>query len=209
MAVVAAGTGLGEAFLTWDGARYRAYPSEGSHEDFGPTNSRETALLVHLQARFGRVSYERVCAGRSIPDLYDFIKAEGVTAESPRLAEELSAAHDRTPPIMAAALNLEAPDPLSLAALNMFVSILGSQAGNLALAVLATGGVFLSGGIVQRILQGATGLDELFLSAFHNKGRLTPLLERIPIHVILESVALQGAAFRAFGTSDSARSAIA
>ena len=85
IAVIAAGTGLGEAFLTWDGTRYRAHPSEGSHTNFGPTTPHETELLRYLQARWGRVSYERVCAGRSIPDLYDFLKDEGRRPESARV----------------------------------------------------------------------------------------------------------------------------
>jgi glucokinase len=209
IAVIAAGTGLGEAYLTWDGSRYRAHPSEGSHVDFGPTSPRETSLLRFLQARLGRVSYERVCAGRSIPDLYEFIRDEEAVPESPRLAAELAQARDRTPLIMAAALDAQEPDPLSLSALKMFVSILGSEAGNLTLSVVATGGVYLSGGIVQRMLPLAAEQDALFLSAFYNKGRLTPLLKQIPIYAILESVALQGAAFHAFDTTHSPRSVTA
>jgi glucokinase len=194
IAVIAAGTGLGEAFLTWDGSRYRAHASEGSHNDFGANTPREAELLRYLHARWGRVSYERVCAGRSIPDLYDFLKEEGLTPESPALAEELAAQADRTPRIMAAALDPQNPDPLSLAAVNLCVSILGAEAGNLALTVLATGGVYIAGGIAQRILPLAAEPRELFLSAFLHKGRLSPVLERVPVHIILEPVALLGAA---------------
>jgi glucokinase len=196
IAVIAAGTGIGEAFLTWDGARYRAHASEGGHTNFGPTTPRETELLRYLQARWGRVSYERVCAGRSIPDLYDFLKDEGRTPESPALRRQLATASDRTPPIVAAALDADTPDPLCLAALDLFNANLGAEAGNLALTVLATGGVYVAGGMAQRVLP-ATG-PRLFLSKFNDKGRLSPLLTRMPVHLILDSVALLGAAAAAF-----------
>lgn len=196
IAVIAAGTGVGEAFLTWDGARYRAHPSEGGHVNFGPTTPRETELLRYLQARWGRVSYERVCAGRSIPDLYDFLKEEGRTPESSALREQLETASNRTPPIVTAALDPHEPDPLCRAALDLFIANLGAEAGNLALVVLATGGVYIAGGLAQRVLP-ATG-SWLFLSKFHDKGRLSPLLARMPVHLILEPVALLGAAVTAF-----------
>jgi glucokinase len=196
IAVIAAGTGIGEAFLTWDGARYRAHASEGGHINFGPTTPRETELLRYLQARWGRVSYERVCAGRSIPDLYDFLKDEGRTSESPALRRQLETVSNRTPDIVAAALDPHEPDPLCLAALDLFIANLGAEAGNLALAVLATGGVYIAGGMAQRVLP-VTG-SRLFLSKFHDKGRLSPLLARMPVHLIREPVALLGAAATAF-----------
>lgn len=194
IAVLAPGTGLGEAFLTWDGARYRAHASEGGHADFGPTSPRETELLRYLQARWGRVSYERVCAGRSLPDLYDFLKDEGRVPEAPVVAAQLRAVRDRTPPIMEAALDPLAADPLCREALDLFVSLMGAEAGNLALTVLATGGLYLAGGIPQRILPRATGEWQRFLAAFESKGRLAPLLARVPVHIIVEPVALLGAA---------------
>jgi len=206
IALIAPGTGLGEAFLTWDGTRYRAYPSEGSHTNFGPTNPRETKLLEYLQARWGRVSYERVCAGQSIPDLYDFLKSEGQTPESPEVRDELAKMKDRTPLIMARGLARPEPDPLCVATLNLFVSILGAEAGNLALTVLATGGLYIGGGIPQRMLPVMTGQGQMFLSAFQEKGRLTPLLARVPVHVIVEPVALLGAAHRGFDIAESAMS---
>lgn len=196
IAVIAAGTGIGEAFLIWDGARYRAHASEGGHINFGPTTPRETELLRYLQAHWGRVSYERVSAGRSIPDLYDFLKEEGHIHEAPALRRQLATMSDRTPPIVAAALDTHDPDPLCLAALDLFIANLGAEAGNLALTVLATGGVYVSGGMAQRVLP-VTG-TQLFLSRFHDKGRLSPLLARIPVHLIRESVALLGAAATAF-----------
>jgi len=195
IAVIAAGTGIGEAFLIWDGQRYRAHPSEGGHVNFGPTTPRETELLRYLQARWGRVSYERVCAGRSIPDLYDFLKDEGYTLESPAVRKQLATVQDRTAAIVAAALDAHAPDsepdPLCLAALDLFIANLGAEAGNLALVVLATGGLYIAGGLAQRVLP-VTG-SRLFLSRFGDKGRLSPLMARMPVHLILEPVALLGA----------------
>jgi glucokinase len=194
LAIVAVGTGLGEAFLTWDGSRYHAYASEGGHNNFGPTTPQQTDLLRFLQARWGRVSYERVCAGRSIPDLYDFLKGEDLIPETAALGLELANDRDRTPRIVAAALDPREPDRLSLAAVNMFVSILGTETGNLALTVLATGGVYIAGGMAQRILPVAEGARHTFLSTFRDKGRLSPFMSRVPLHIILEPVALLGAA---------------
>lgn len=198
IALIAPGTGLGEAFLTWDGARYRAFPSEGSHADFAPTDDRQVDLLRFMTARHGRVSYERVCAGRSMPELYEFLAERGDAVESPALRDELAGVVDRTPPIMRAAFATPEPDPLSLATVDLFSQILGAAAGNLALTVLATGGVYLGGGIPQRILPVATGQGELFRQAFGRKGRLSPLLARLPVHVIAEPVALLGAAIAGF-----------
>jgi len=205
IALIAPGTGLGEAFLTWDGQRYRAYPSEGCHTNFGPMTLRETELLKFLQGRWGRVSYERVCAGRSIPDLYEFLKIEGMTRESLEVRDALAVVEDRTPIIMERAMARPEPDPLCLAALNLFYSIMGSEAGNLVLTVLGTGGLYIGGGIPQRIGAHASGQQALFLSSFQEKGRLTPLLARVPIHLILEPVALLGAAYRGFEIAESTR----
>jgi len=201
IALIAPGTGLGQAYLTWDGSRYQAHSSEGGHADFGPTTPQQTELLRHLQARWGRVSYERVCAGRSIPDLYDFLKEEGQIPESPAIRAEQEVVKDRTPTIMAAGLARPEPDPLCLATLNLFMSILGSAAGNLVLTVLATGGCYIGGGIPQRMLPVATGQGQLFLSSFQEKGRLSPFLARVPVHIIVEPVALLGAALYGLETS--------
>jgi glucokinase len=194
IALIAVGTGLGEAFLTWDGSRYRAQASEGGHSDFGPSSDEELELLRFSRKRWQRVSYERVCSGQSIPHLYEFLKAQGSVVESPLVAAQIVSAHDRTPPIVAAALDAHEPDPLSQAVLDMFVALMGSEAGNLALAVLATGGVYIAGGMAQRTLPGRPEHHQRFLSGFHDKGRLTPLLASVPVHLILEPVALAGAA---------------
>ncbi len=192
IAVIAPGTGLGEAFLVRDGSGYNAFPSEGGHANFAPTTETETDLLRYLQQRLDHVSVERVCSGIGIPHLYDFFRDSGAASESSGLAAQLAAAEDRTPLIVAGALHPTTPDKLCTATLDAFVSILGSEAGNLALKVLATGGVYLSGGLPPRILP---ALDSgLFIRAFQRKGRLSEMLARIPVHVIIKQVALIGAA---------------
>jgi glucokinase len=193
IAVIAPGTGLGEAFLTWDGTRYRPHASEGGHADFAPTNSFEVELLRYLHARFQHVSYERVCSGRGLPNIYGYLKDSGYADEPVWLTQQLAAAGDPTPVIVNAALDSERPCELCVATLNAFVSILGAEAGNLALKVLASGGVYLGGGIPPRILPALE--QKPFGEAFRHKGRMSDLLARVPVHVILNpKVALLGAA---------------
>lgn len=193
MAVIAPGTGLGEAFLTWDGSRYRAHGSEGGHAGFSPSNILEAEMLRYLMDRFDHVSCERVCSGKGIPNIYAFLKDSGYAEEPDWLAEKLAAADDPTPVIANGALDSERPCELCVATLNTFVSILGAEAGNLALKVLATGGVYLGGGIPPRILPALE--DGQFMQAFCRKGRMSDLLSSIPVHVILNpKVALLGAA---------------
>jgi glucokinase len=195
IAVVAPGTGLGEAFLTWDqdDGRYRPHASEGGHTDFAPTTPRQIQLLRYLWPRHEHVSYELVCSGMAIPNLYSFYRAGHYAKEPDWLAEELAAADDPTPVIVGVALDDEKECELCELTLNTFVSILGAEAGNLALSVMATGGVYLGGGIPPRILP---ALDhERFLEAFCSKGRHTDLMDRVPVHVILKpEVALMGVA---------------
>jgi glucokinase len=193
IAVIAPGTGLGEAFLTWDGSRYLAHTSEGGHADFAPSNELEIELLRSLFTRYKHVSFERVCSGKGIPNIYNFLKESGYAKESRELAERLATAEDPTPSIFNAALSADEPDELCIATLNTFVSILGAEAGNLALKVLATGGVYLGGGIPPRIL---SLLEKgKFMQAFRRKGRFTELLSHVPVHVILNpKIALLGAA---------------
>lgn len=191
LAVVAPGTGLGEAFLAWDGQRYRPFPSEGGHADFAPTTPLQAELLSYLQARFDHVSYERVCSGKGLPNLYAFLKDTDRYTEPEWLRENLAAAADPTPIIVQAALDQRSE--ISVATLDLFVSILGSEAGNLALKVLATGGLYLGGGIPPRILP--LLLQPAFISAFTRKGRFADVLARVPVHAIRQpQVALFGAA---------------
>jgi len=192
IAIVAPGTGLGEAFLTWDGSRYRPHTSEGGHSSFAPADDLEIDLLRYLRTRLSHVSYERVCSGKGIPNIYNFLKSINYAPEPPSVKERIATADDINPIIVDTAL--DGTSELSVATLNMFVSILGSEAGNLALKVISTAGVYLGGGIPPRILSFLE--DERFLKAFRSKGRLVKLLEQMPIHVILNpSIALFGAAY--------------
>ncbi len=193
-AVIAPGTGLGEGFLVWADGRYLPYGSEGGHTDFAPHGQLQIDLLLYLHARFGHVSYERVCAGIGIPNLYDFLKDTGRYPEPEWLAEALSQAPDRTPLIAHAAL--EGRAGICEATLDLFTAILGSEAGNLALKVLAVGGVYLAGGIPRRILPWLR--NPQFRQFFTDKGRFTEILERIPVSVVMNpDAALLGAAWRA------------
>ncbi|MDT8273666.1 MAG: glucokinase [Desulfomonilia bacterium] len=192
-AIIAPGTGLGEAYLTWNGSRYRAHPSEGGHADFAPTNVHELALLRHLMGRFDHVSVERVCSGSGIPNIYTFLKEEHLCDEPARYAEQLANAPDKTAHILSTALDEQQAPEICTRTLEMFLSILGAETGNLALKILATGGIYLGGGILPRILPAVN--KSSFLDSFLNKGRLSPILKHIPISVILNpNVALMGTA---------------
>jgi glucokinase len=190
-ALIAAGTGLGEALLVWDGASHQVIASEGGHADFAPRTELEIELLRFLSAEFGRVSYERVLSGPGFFNIYRFLRDIGRAAEPAWLAEQFAAGGDPGAIIGAAAL--ERRDPLAAAALEFFLSVYGAEAGNLALRTLAVGGVYLGGGIVPRfrgIIQ-ASG----FVAAFRSKGRLSGLVEAMPVHLVLEArLALLGAA---------------
>ena len=199
IAVIAPGTGLGEAFLTWDGTRYRAYPSEGGHTDFGPATPLQAELLRYLQTRWDHVSYERVCSGLGLPNIYAFLRQAGYADEPEWLRETLAAAPDPTPVIVGAALDEARPCPIATATLDLFVSVLGAEAGNLALKVLATGGVYLGGGIPPRILPALE--SGTFMAAFRHKGRFSDLVGRMPVQVILNPrAALLGAAYYGLAT---------
>lgn len=195
MAVIAPGTGLGEAFLVWDGVRYRPYPSEGGHADFAPTNDWEMGLWQYMRAGLGfdHVSYEAVCSGLGIPHIYEYVKASGFADEPDWLAAALATAPDPTPVIVNAALDERKPCAICAATLDTFISILGAEAGNLALKVLATGGVYLGGGIPLHILPKLSAGP--FLQAFCHKGRFEEILNVVPVHVIRNpQAALLGAA---------------
>ncbi|MHB8286066.1 MAG: glucokinase [Caulobacteraceae bacterium] len=192
IAVLAPGTGLGEAFLIWSGASYVACASEGGHADFGPTNPVQAALWAFLTEKFGRVAYERVCSGSGLPNIYEFLRAQHPGRESAELAAALRAKPDRTPILVDAALKHAADNPLAVETLRIFVEILGAEASNLALKVLATGGVYLAGGMPPRLL--AQLRDERFMRAFTAKGRFSKLLQKIPVHVVTMNAALLGAA---------------
>jgi glucokinase len=192
IAVLAPGTGLGEAFLTFDGAGYRPQASEGGHSAFSPGSEIELDLLRHLWRRFEHVSAERVASGIGIPNIYNFLRERGEVAESPALAAGLEGVDDRTRPIIDAALDPNGPDALAAATLDLFLRILGTEAANLALKVLATGGIYLAGGIAQRLRRSLPG--PAFLGSLRGSGRFRSTLERVPIAVVRGDVALLGAA---------------
>jgi glucokinase len=195
IAVIAPGTGLGEAFLTWEVSRYRAHASEGGHASFAPINDLQLGLLSYMHNRLGHghVSFERVCSGLAIPNIYAYLRDSGYAPEPEWLARSLAAAQDQTPVIMNAARDDDQGCELCVATLKTFVSILGAEAGNLALKVLSTGGVYLGGGIPPRILPVLQ--EGTFLGDFRHKGRFSDLLAGMPVHVILNPrAALLGAA---------------
>ena len=194
IAVLAPGTGLGEALLVSDGAHYRALPSEGGHADFAPGTEDEIALLRYLRGLHGpHVSYERVLSGDGIGDLYGFVRA-ATGAEEPAWLTAAFAGHDRNAVISQAAL--AGRDPSCVRALEMFVEVLGAEAGNLALKCLATGGVVIGGGIPPKIL---TALREpRFIDRLTAKGRFTAWAKDLFVRVTLEPrAALFGAAHHA------------
>jgi glucokinase len=192
-AVIAPGTGLGESFLIYDGTQYRAFPSEGGHAGFAPANDLQAGLLAHLRRTYDHVSVERVCSGPGLLHIYQYLRDSGHEPESPEMARAL-AAPEYAPALISGAALRPAPDPLSRAALELLVSILGSEAGNLAVKLLSTGGVYLAGGIPFRILPALE--NGRFMRAFAAKGRLSKLLERMPVWVVALRAALLGAAIR-------------
>lgn len=197
LAVVAPGTGLGEAFLTWESGRYRAHMSEGGHADFAPADALQLELLRYLQLRYPHVSFERVCSGKGLPNIYAFLKESGHATEPAWLADTLAQAKDPTPIIVENALDKERACDICTLTMELFVSILGAEAGNMALKVLATGGVFLGGGIPPRILPFLS--EGRFMQSFLRKGRLSDVLIPVPVYVILNpNIALLGAARHGF-----------
>ncbi len=197
IAVVAPGTGLGEAFLTWESGHYHPHTSEGGHADFAPADAFQLELLRYLQQRYTHVSFERVCSGKGLPNIYVFLKESGHAQEPAWLAELLATTTDPTPVIVDNALDKERACEICTLTLQMFVSILGAEAGNMALKVLATGGVYLGGGIPPRILPFLS--EGRFMQAFLRKGRLSDVLIPVPVYVILNpNIALLGVARHGF-----------
>jgi len=190
--VVAPGTGLGESFLTWDGSKYVAHSSEGGHADFAPTDERQIGLLRYLLERFGHVGVERVCSGIGIPNIYEYLRDIERIPENPDVAQLVASAKDRTAVIANSAVDPHQPSKLCAATIETFVSILASEAANLALKVLATGGIYLAGGVPLHILSEL--VKPGFMESFKRKGRFAELMGRIPVHVILNRAALVGAA---------------
>lgn len=188
-ALISAGTGLGEAgFVEVDGS-YIPYACEGGHCDFAARNEIEIELLRYLLARFGRVSYERVLSGPGLFNIYQFLRDTGRGEEPAWLAEEL---RQVDPPVAISKNALSGRSALCVLAMDQFVCFYGAEAGNLALKAMATGGVFLGGGIAPRILPKLK--EPGFLAAFADKGRISQMLKNIPVRVVLnDKTALMGA----------------
>ncbi len=192
-AVLAAGTGLGEAIIFYDGKNHHVIANEGGHCDFAPTDAQQIALLSFMQARYpNHVSYERLVSGVGIVAIYDFLKQLGDYAISNELEAQLQTADDSAAIIGAAAMAKS--DELCVATLQLFARIYGSEAGNLALKCLPYGGVYLAGGIAAKCLpalqQGA------FLEGFLSKGRFQNTLEKIAVNVCMQpEVGLLGALY--------------
>jgi glucokinase len=179
--LIAAGTGLGEALIVQDGERSLVVASEGGHADFAPRDSVEDDLLRFLRKEFGRVSLERVLSGPGLFNIYRFLRDTGWARESSEVALRMRAGD---PSAVVTEMALAGRDPMCARALDIFVSVYGGEAGNLALRAMAVGGVFVGGGIAPRILPALT--TGTFVSAFRDKGRLAPLMDTIPIRVVLD-----------------------
>lgn len=189
--LIAAGTGLGMAGIFWDGRDYHPLASEGGHMDFAPRNELELELLRYLTAKFnGHVSYERALSGPGLFNIYNFLREQNFAEEPEWLAAAINSG-DKTAAVSKAALSGQSE--LAREALDLFVEIYGAMAGNLALLMKATGGLFIGGGIAPKILDKLK--DGAFMAAFKDKGRLSSLVASVPVYVILDDkTALYGAA---------------
>lgn len=190
-AIISAGTGLGEAGLHWNGTEHEPFACEGGHTDFSPKDETEIELLRFLAKEFtAHVSWERVVSGPGLFNVYRFLRDTGRGTESAAVAERLSK-EDRS--AVVSSLGLAGGDPLCVQALDLFVSLYGAEAGNLALKTMSTGGLYVGGGVAPKNL--AKMKDGTFMKAFLAKGRMRPLLEAMPVRVILnDKTALLGAA---------------
>lgn len=190
-AVISAGTGLGEAGLFWDGCWHLPFACEGGHCDFAPRNELEITLLEYLIAKFGRVSWERVLSGPGLYNIFEFLRDTKRGEVPAALADELRASTD--PSLVVSQAGRAGRYPICAQALDMFVTFYGAEAGNLALKVMSTAGVYIGGGIAPKILDKIK--SPLFLEAFLGKGRMRALLDLMPIRVIMnDKTALLGAA---------------
>jgi glucokinase len=189
-AVISAGTGLGEAGLFFTDGEYRAFASEGGHADFAPRNHLEIGLLDYLLKRYPRVSIERIISGPGLFNIYQYLRDQGRADEPGWLVNQM---RHKAPPVVITENALNGKSSLCVAAVDLFVSLYGAEAGNLALKIMATGGVYLGGGIAPKIIPKLR--EPVFMNAFTAKGRMKPLLQAIPVRVIINPrTALIGAA---------------
>jgi glucokinase len=189
-AIIAAGTGLGEAGLYWNGSQHLPFACEGGHTDFSPADELQDEMLRHLRGRFGHVSWERLVCGPGLLNIYNFLRDAGHGDEPDWLKLEMQQGEHAS---QITRHGMDGSSRLCSQALELFVSLYGSEAGNLALKIMATSGVYLGGGIAPKIVNELH--SQAFLKAFCAKGRMSDLLKDIPIRVILDDKAgLLGAA---------------
>lgn len=187
-AVIGAGTGLGVAFMTWQDGEYRVHPSEGGHADFAPVDEVQDGLLYYLRRQYRRVSYERVLSGSGLAQVFQYLTT--LDPCSPAMRAALEGAPD--PAVVVSQFGLDRRDPVAVRALDVFAAVYGAFAGNIALTVLARGGVYIAGGIAPRIA--AKLKDGTLVRAFNDKGRFAPLLSTIPLRIVMDPrVGLYGA----------------
>ena len=195
--VLAPGTGLGEAFLTWDGSKYVAHPTEGGHTNFSPENQIQIELLDYLTKELGsRVSIERVCSSIGLRNIFNFLWQKNGLSVPNSLQNLIKKDNDPVPAILDLAINHAGTSKLCDKTFEIFLQILGSECGNFALKILPRSGLFLSGGIPQKNVQGFVQLKEQFMTSFLSKGRMKPILKTIPIYLMLQKRAgILGAAY--------------
>lgn len=189
IALIAAGTGLGESILFWDGTKYTPVPSEGGHADFAPNSDNEIELLRHIRSNYLHVSYERVLSGPGLHAIYEYLR-DSKKNEPTWLAENIKSGD---PAAEIAEAGLKGQAEIAKQALEMFASIYGAEAGNLVLKAMAINGLFLGGGIAPKLLPKLQ--DGSFMKGFTNKGRYKRLMTNVPVHVVMnQKTALLGAA---------------
>jgi glucokinase len=180
-AVISARTGLGVAGMYWDGFRHHPFACEGGHADFAPRNKLDMELLTYLQGKHGRVSCERILSGPGIKNIYDFLRDTKKVDEPPDLREQMSQAPD--PPALISKLAAEGKSPICDQTMSLFVTIYGAETGNCALYFMSTGGIFIGGSIAAKNVNKMK--DPAFMKSFLDKGRMTPLLQQMPVKIVL------------------------
>lgn len=182
LAVIAAGTGLGEAFMIWDGSKYQPCVSEGAHVNFGPRNKTEIELLEFIASSNNHVTYELVCSGLGILNIYKFLKSKKRYQEPGWMADQMQEAVDKTQLIVKSALKGKNYCRIASETLILFASVLAAETGNLVLKTMATGGVYLGGGLPGKISSFLKKED--FLTAYSDKGIMQEMMLNVPIHII-------------------------
>ena len=192
-ALIGAGTGLGQGILVWQDDHYEVMSSEGGHCDFAPVDDEQIELLSYLIERFGHVSYERVCCGRGLVNIYEFLRDQNPAAESEAMKEAIATGD---PAAAVSIAGLEGSDEIASRAMHLFAKIYGQQAGNLALTCMSGGGVYIAGGIAPKIIDKLK--DGTLTTSFNAKGRMVKLTEVMPVRVVMNAnVGLMGAALAA------------